>query len=387
MREDAPPRQVLAERLHDLLVVAVARPGAADSRRSPSSVDAGLSADVARACEHRADQDRRADGRPRHWRSAAAASGLVSRVDVRRVLRPDHELRLRRPPGPHVVGQPHGLADVVVEHRAALGVEVQPEPGHVALDRGHVDRSGRRRRRCRTGAPPARSRAVPSSTAAMQTPGSTTRGSAAASASAGLPCPTSRRPPMPARSAPKPSSATANDSSGTPPSCASGSNGPSVWPKATTPQGNPPNGTLRFQPLLGRPQRREPDRPAGQPPHHDGGEAEQRREHRLRRRTAPATARRRRAHRPRHQRDVERQPEQEAVPEAAEQARRLPQQHPCQHRERERPPVPPAERREAHAHQQTGDDRGCSRGSSGQRPPTPQPDTGAPPASAGLSHG
>lgn len=41
-----------------------------------------------------------------------------------------------------------------------------------------------------------------------------------------------------------PRSTTANDTSGTPPIWAIGSNGPSVWPNPTAPQGNPPNGTL-----------------------------------------------------------------------------------------------------------------------------------------------
>ena len=41
-----------------------------------------------------------------------------------------------------------------------------------------------------------------------------------------------------------PTSTTANDSSGAPPIWASDSSGPSVWLKATAPQGNPPNGTV-----------------------------------------------------------------------------------------------------------------------------------------------
>ena len=57
-------------------------------------------------------------------------------------------------PGPHVLGQPHRLADVVVEHRAALGVELQPEPRHVALHRGDVD--GRVVAGARTGMPDVR---------------------------------------------------------------------------------------------------------------------------------------------------------------------------------------------------------------------------------------
>ena len=44
----------------------------------------------------------------------------------------------------------------------------------------------------------------------------------------------------------QPTNTIASESSGTPPSRANGRNGPSVWPAATTPQGNPPNGTVDF---------------------------------------------------------------------------------------------------------------------------------------------
>src|ERR1700733_1083793 len=44
----------------------------------------------------------------------------------------------------------------------------------------------------------------------------------------------------------QPISTIANDSSGTLPSRANAKNGPSVWPAATTPHGNPPNGTVDF---------------------------------------------------------------------------------------------------------------------------------------------
>ena len=66
--------------------------------------------------------------------------GVGHRVDVRGVLRPDHELRLRRPARVHVLGELDGFADVVVQHRAPLAVEVQAQPRHVALD--HRDRDG-----------------------------------------------------------------------------------------------------------------------------------------------------------------------------------------------------------------------------------------------------
>lgn len=44
----------------------------------------------------------------------------------------------------------------------------------------------------------------------------------------------------------EPTSTTPVDNSGTPPSCANGSSGPSTWPNATDPQGKPPNGTIDF---------------------------------------------------------------------------------------------------------------------------------------------
>ena len=154
-----------------------------------------------------------------------------------------------------------------------------------------------------------------------------------------------------------PISATANDSSGAPPTCATASSGPSVWPKATTPHGNPPNGTVRLQPLLGRPQPGEPQRPAGQPAHRDREQTEHRREHRLQHRERQPRHGTDQSADPRQQRDVERQPEQEPVAESAGKRGRFAGEHPGQQRERDDRQVPPAERREAHAQQQTGDDR------------------------------
>ena len=140
MLEEATPRQVLAERLHDLLVVAVARSGdripddhrVGRSRVRPASGPAASSTVPTRigapiACGGHRDLLRRV--------------GVGQRVDIRRVLRPDHELRLRRAARHARLGQPEGLPNVVVQHRAALRVEVQAEPGHVALH--HRDGDGR----------------------------------------------------------------------------------------------------------------------------------------------------------------------------------------------------------------------------------------------------
>jgi hypothetical protein len=69
---------------------------------------------------------------------SSRASGLIS--GSMSVLRPDHDHRLRRPARVDVVGQLKRLADVVVENRATLSVEFQPEPRYVALHGGDSDR-------------------------------------------------------------------------------------------------------------------------------------------------------------------------------------------------------------------------------------------------------
>ena len=102
---------------------------------------------VRAARQHRAQHDRHADG----------AGGLVDRrggvrvaqrVDVGGVLRPEHQVGRGRRPAATSAASCSVTRDVVVEHRAPLGVEVQAEPGHVALDRGdrHGAPPGRRRR-------------------------------------------------------------------------------------------------------------------------------------------------------------------------------------------------------------------------------------------------
>lgn len=65
--------------------------------------------------------------------------GIASRIDVRGILRPDDELGVGMS-GLALAGHPgDGDLDVVVQYRAALGVEVQAGPGDVALD-GHDPR-------------------------------------------------------------------------------------------------------------------------------------------------------------------------------------------------------------------------------------------------------
>src|SRR5258708_1038419 len=76
----------------------------------------------------------------------------------------------------------------------------------------------------------------------MQTPGSTTAGSAAFLLSSL--CRHHFRTSKVIAAKLNPVSTSANDSSGAPPNCAIASNGLLVWLKPTTPQGNPPNGTV-----------------------------------------------------------------------------------------------------------------------------------------------
>ncbi|CKR65382.1 Uncharacterised protein [Mycobacterium tuberculosis] len=104
--------QVLAEGLHDCLVVAVGRPGAGipdNGRIGPLRIFTR----TARNIHQGADQDRRAD-RFGRCGDPLTGVGVDERVDVRRVLRPDDELGLLRQPRMHVGGQPQRLLNVVV---------------------------------------------------------------------------------------------------------------------------------------------------------------------------------------------------------------------------------------------------------------------------------
>ncbi len=69
------------------------------------------------------------------------------RVQVGGVLRPDHQVRSGDATGAHVGGELTRGGDVVVEHRGALGVELQPQPRHVALHERDAHRRPARRHR------------------------------------------------------------------------------------------------------------------------------------------------------------------------------------------------------------------------------------------------
>ena len=169
-------------------------------------------------------------------------------------------------------GELEGGVDVVVQHRLALGVEVQPEARHVALHDRHGDR--RRRRRRRRPARAARPRHAPAPRRPARPPAphrparraAPRRGASAASAAA--------------TSSP-PASATAKVTSGAPPSAASRSSGESSWLNASRPHGNPPNGvrsrsaSCPTHSSAGQ-RRPRPPAPVGQRRHPGGGRAEQR---------------------------------------------------------------------------------------------------------------
>ena len=152
----------------------------------------------------------------------------------------------------------------------------------------------------------------------MQTPGSTTAGGVAGprSGSRRRRAATSATISRPSAARLKPTSATANDTSGDAAELRQRQQRPSVWPKPTTPQGNPPNGTVDFSHSATRPHRANHSGQPGSRAHHDGQQAEQRRGTA---RTSAASASQGTGARPdadpRQQRHVERQPEQEAVAE------------------------------------------------------------------------
>ena len=67
-------------------------------------------------------------------RMSGLGVGVAQRVDVGGVLGPDDEVRGGCPAGVDLPLGLEGRRDVVVEDLPALGVEVEPRPGHVALD-------------------------------------------------------------------------------------------------------------------------------------------------------------------------------------------------------------------------------------------------------------
>ena len=128
-----------------------------------------------------------------------------------------------------------------------------------------------------------------SNTRQMQMPGSTTAGGFGAPASGGL------GPPPPRdlqrdRGQARTHQHDRVDSSGTPPSWTSGSRGPSAWPKPRHPREIRRTGTIDFNHSCAAHTHRKPDRPAGQPAHHDGKQAEQRGKQRRTPSRAPARA-------------------------------------------------------------------------------------------------
>ncbi len=136
--EERAPGQVFPERLDYLLIVALARTGGG------VPYDHGVGGRRIfhrrfRTGDDRADQDRNPDG-PRSNVDLLGGVEISQRVDIRGILRPDHESRLRSFTGPHVLGELEGLPDMVVQDGAALGIEVQPQPRDIALDRGDRDR-------------------------------------------------------------------------------------------------------------------------------------------------------------------------------------------------------------------------------------------------------
>ena len=145
--------------------------------------------------------------------------------------------------GGELLGDPH----VVVEHGAALGVEVQAEAGHVALHGGD-----RHRRASGAGARRRDQRGERAGEQGGQRP--------ARRATSGRPDLAGARAGAPASPSASPASTATNDSSGAPPTAATGSSGPSGWPNATRPHGKPPNGHPAAQRLGADPHRGGPQR-------------------------------------------------------------------------------------------------------------------------------
>ena len=95
--------------------------------------------DVVRAwsVHHGTDQDGHAD-RPDRIVDLVVRRSVVVRVDVGRVLRPDHQVGLRPLAGVDLRGEVDGRLRVVVEHGPALGERVHPLAWDVALHRGDL---------------------------------------------------------------------------------------------------------------------------------------------------------------------------------------------------------------------------------------------------------
>src|SRR5262249_425983 len=79
---------------------------------------------------HRGDEDRGGD-RAGGGVDRQGRVGVAQRVDVAGVLRPDHQVWVWGLTAPDLVGQLDGGLDVVVQHGAALLVEVKAKAGDV----------------------------------------------------------------------------------------------------------------------------------------------------------------------------------------------------------------------------------------------------------------
>ena len=121
----------------DVLVGRAARSCGAAGRPHDGGVararDVGGAVRVQHAPQYGADDDRHPD-LVGDGLDLGAGVGVGEGVDVRGVLRPDHQVGAGSLPGRDLGGEQPGLADVVVEDGAALAREVQPGAGHVALD-------------------------------------------------------------------------------------------------------------------------------------------------------------------------------------------------------------------------------------------------------------
>ena len=141
--EERPVRDELAERGERLLgVVAVrglrVRAPAVAGARVPH--EHGVGDVLPGPLQDGAEQHRGADGVGRR-RDDRGGVLVGQRVDVGGVLGPQDEVDRVLLPRVDALGQVEGALHVVVEHRAALGVEVQAGARHVALHGGDADRA------------------------------------------------------------------------------------------------------------------------------------------------------------------------------------------------------------------------------------------------------
>ena len=140
----AAQRDVLGERHRVLLDVRAVRAGLRAAGRAGQPHDGCVAIVGSGAFEHRADEDRCTDGvrRVGDLRGRVRVARVVGdeRVDVAGVLRPDHDVRFRGSAGRDLGGEGERGPHVVVEHGAALRVEFETEPRHVALHDRDLDR-------------------------------------------------------------------------------------------------------------------------------------------------------------------------------------------------------------------------------------------------------